>query len=1138
MDKETKQLTNPFEKELFNALPETIRPKGVKIGINTILEWKPIEAVSHAIYKSSTPLADRKKGYKINPLANTEAKIQSLALMGSNSETYSAVGGSETMDIYAFDYWQYVESLVFWDGLVPTPDVIDAGHRNGVPVFGTLFFNWSTAEKDQDNVRYFLQKDKAGKYPVAHKLIKIAEFYGFDGYFINQESAMPADEGYGEEFRQFLLYLKRQAKEANYPIHISWYDSMDNDGSRFHHDAVNASNDLYVKPSKNQINPTDEFFMNFNWNPAKVESTVQHMKNIERSPYDAYAGWELQAGGYYNTNQKKHALFGGDGQTKLSLGLFIPDSVMGIAEDGEDFHVEADKFWTGFGGNPATEADEYEWSGMSRFVVDNTPILTPHFHTSFNTGHGKAWFVDGKKMTNNSWNSRGIQEVLPTWRWWIDNKEATVKGRYDFDEAFNGGTSLAFEGSFDTNGQSDVMLYSTGFEVEKETKLKVTFKDNQAVIVEIGLSTDSTYSEDSFKYYALEHSDDWRKQVLALRDLEGQTIYAIKLGLRSDQTVSDYKLNLGELTFYSDDSAVAAPVESEIVSSLLFNAQEAEAIINVKPVKGAKHYEVYQANGSNWAFLNASSSSIIYLSQISRSKEATGTKQELKVLAVGENGVRSEPFITSFDWGMETTDTTLPKEESRNIMTEAIVTSYIDPASTENPKNILTGTINNNSDKWYSSNRTENVDVQFNHPRQVVRWVVEHAGAGGEAADDGSMNTKDFNLEYKDLETAEWKIAVKRHNVNEHITDVILDEPITAQEWRLNILTADNGSPWGGIRIYNWKMYESINSESENLPMTTAKTSYIKENDYSVALSNGIEGSKVYLYSDKEAENQLAEGLVNSHGQVVFHQVTLEKESGLVYYHSQQAGLDFSHILAIPYQKSARSLENVTLENSASVLVNQAQPLDLSEHYLRLNYSDESHETVRLDNILVVVETLDNKQQGKQRLSVSYAGVESELPLVVDHQPIDFETKEIAYLELVQKPRTTYLKGESLNLSEGVVTIHYADGTDYDVSLTDSQFFSMSSFNKNQIGVQTLTVTHRHHEFTFDVVVKEETVNFQRLDQLIGKVNAFKHQDKYKELSEKEKEKIDDFLQLAKEKRTEEDITQAEVDQIVAAYSN
>lgn len=1111
----------------------TIRPKGAGVGLHNILAWEPSEDASDQIYRATVPLAARKKGHKINPLANEEAKIQSLAYMGSSATTYSAVGGNETMDIYAFDYWQYIDSLVYWDGLIPTPDVIDSGHRNGVPVFGTLFFNWSTSEGDRETVRKFLQQDEDGNYLVANKLVDIAQYFGFDGYFINQETSMPSGEGYGDAFRAFMLYLKDYAEKVKYPINLSWYDSVDNDGHRFHYDAVNEDNDIFLKPSESEEVPANEFFMNFNWGDEHVNKTVEHMKKIGRSPYDAYAGLELQANGYYHTDQKRHALLDENGQTKLSLAMFVPDTVLGISDDGEDYHVEADKFWTGFGGNPAREVDNHDWSGMSRFVTDKTPLINRNFHTHFNAGHGKNWFVDGEISSNKAWNSRGIQDVMPTWRWWVENKNASIASRYDFDDAFNGGTSLTFEGQMKEDSTSDMMLYSTEIKVSEQSQLKITTKGTNVTNLQIGLSTSSDYSEASFVYYDLDAYSDWETQNVGLENLVGKTIYAIKLRVQADANLSNLKLNVGQLSIYDQEVLIDAPKNVAVHESLLFNAQSAEAMINIDPVEGADRYEVYQLNNGKWEYINASSSNYIYLANISRPDDAVGTEQELKVFAVGKNGLRSEAKVFHFDWKMEVSDTTLPKEEPENIMLDATITSLIDPGNTEGPANILNGTISGTADKWYSSKRQEHVDVEFSETRTVVRWVVEHAGAGGESADNGMMNTKDFNLEYKDAETGEWKIAKEIRDNIAHVTDILFEDPITAKEWRLNILTADNGSPWGGIRVYNWKMYESAHSESENLPMATARSINTVDNHYSFALTNGIENSNVYVYSDRQAQNKIAKALVNVDGNAVFHQIELEETSGLVYYRAEQDGLELSNILAIPYNQIERNIVAVDLNDAGIIEINQSQPLDLSRLNLTVTYSDGSNEIVPLNDMLVDVTAYKEEEEGEQVLPISYGGIESNTPLTINHAPIDFATKLISHIELIKAPKQRYLQGESLDLTGGLVAIHYADDIRYEASLSDFEFFQISGFDASQIGEQIITISHRDHEISYQVIVDKEAVNFQRLQQLVGQFESIKHHEGYDQLNTDDKQSIDEFITFGHEKIDDESVTQEEIDQIV-----
>ena len=68
------------------------------------------------INRASVPLASRFQGKQINEQAPThEAKIQALSNMNSKAKDHASVGGEE-FKAYAFDYWQYLDSMVFGKG--------------------------------------------------------------------------------------------------------------------------------------------------------------------------------------------------------------------------------------------------------------------------------------------------------------------------------------------------------------------------------------------------------------------------------------------------------------------------------------------------------------------------------------------------------------------------------------------------------------------------------------------------------------------------------------------------------------------------------------------------------------------------------------------------------------------------------------------------------------------------------------------------------------------------------------------------------------------------------------------------------------------------------------------------------------
>lgn len=174
---------------------------------------------------------------------------------------------------------------------------------------------------------------------------------------------------------------------------------------------------------------------------------------------------------------------------------------------------------------------------MSNLVVDKTAITKPDFNTSFNTGHGKRWFVDGKVSKEGEWNYRSVSGFLPTWRWWIQHSEgsAPLKGRYDFDEAYNGGNSLAFEGNLDANSSQNVMLYSTKIPVSDKTKLSLTHKGGQGTSAWVALATKPDYSE--YEWKELNPSKDWKTETFDLSSLAGKTIYGVKMFFDHDSDV-------------------------------------------------------------------------------------------------------------------------------------------------------------------------------------------------------------------------------------------------------------------------------------------------------------------------------------------------------------------------------------------------------------------------------------------------------------------------------------------------------------------------------------------------------------------------------------------------------------------------
>ena len=1111
---------NKTEKEVQPDVPKntekTLKPKEIKFNSwEDLLKWEPGAREDDAINRGSVALASRRTGHLVNEKASKEAKVQALSNTNSKAKDHASVGGEE-FKAYAFDYWQYLDSMVFWEGLVPTPDIIDAGHRNGVPVYGTLFFNWSNSIADQERFAEALKQDPDGSFPIARKLVDMAKYYGYDGYFINQETTGNLVEPLGEKMRQFMLYTKEYAAKVNHPIKYSWYDAMTYNYGRYHQDGLGEYNYQFMQPEGDKV-PADNFFANFNWDKAKNDYTIATANWIGRNPYDVFAGLELQQGGSYKTKVKWNDILDDNGKLRLSLGLFAPDTITSLGKTGEDYHKNEDIFFTGYQGDPTGQkpADK-DWYGIANLVADRTPAVGHTFTTSFNTGHGRKWFVDGKVSKDSEWNYRSVSGVLPTWRWWQKSTGDKLKASYDFEDAYNGGTSLKFAGDISGATKQDVNLYSTRLKVTDTTKLHVAHKGGKGtkVYVEFATKKDYTYGDEAARK-ELTVSDNWTTDDFDLSALAGKTIYGIKLYFENDKDLKGYQFNLGQLTISNHQDAPQAPTTVAVAKQVLKNAQEAEAVVQFKGNKDADFYEVYEKNGDSWKLLTGSSSTTIYLPKVSRSASAQGTTQELKVVAVGKNGVRSEAATTTFDWGMTVKDTSLPKPLAENIVPGATVIDSTFPKTEggEGIEGMLNGTITSLSDKWSSGQLSGSVDIRLTQPRTVVRWVMDHAGAGGESVNDGLMNTKDFDLYYKDAD-GQWKLAKEVRGNKAHVTDITLDKPITAQDWRLNVVTSDNGTPWKAIRIYNWKMYEKLDTESINIPMAKAAARSLGNNKVQVGFADVPAGATITVYDNPNSQAPLATLKSEVGGDLASAPLDLTNQSGLLYYRTQLPGKEISNVLAVSVPKDDRRIKSVSLETGPKkTSYTEGEDLDLRGGVLRVQYEGGAEdELIRLTHAGVSVSGFDMHHKGEQNLTLQYLGqpVHANLSVTVTSQD-EASPKTILGIEVSQEPKKDYLVGDNLDLSEGRFAVAYSNDTMEEHSFTD-EGVEISGYDAQKTGRQTLTLRYQGHEVNFDVLVSPKAaLNDEYLKQEITAVQGrqstvaytFSSEDKQATLVEK-----------------------------------
>lgn len=437
------------------------------------------------------------------------------------------------------------------------------------------------------------------------------------------------------------------------------------------------------------------------------------------------------------------------------------------------------------------------------------------------------------------------------------------------------------------------MLYSTDVAVTDGMTLSLTAKNDDGkarLVAYYGDDSTASYEECETVAYDLTASeaDTWTTTVVDISDHAGKTLYAIGLKVESDTAVSDYHINLGQLAILDQDrAALSGPTSVALDEILYHNAYDAEARIYWDAVDGAASYEIYKVNANGTSnLIMETPNTAFYLPTLVRDFDEDDVT--LKVVPVNANGVRGEGTELIIDWLYSNEDSEVyePKE-FENVCLGATVTGYSGQNKSEPASKAIDGTSLNGS-KWCVTNaETGYMDIDIGREVTVHRWRVEHAQYGGE---DVLMNTVDFALEYKNA-SGRWVEAKRIQNNTAAVTDVLLDKPVTAQEWRLRIYD-DGTSPWGGIRIYEWQMFETAEfPQTEPVSIQFAAAENGTGANDTFTLKNVPAGQTVTVYTKSGSEyNKIGEAVAES-GTVTITGLNFgTQEAGRIYYTTTATG--------------------------------------------------------------------------------------------------------------------------------------------------------------------------------------------------------------------------------------------------------
>ncbi|MGM1046760.1 MAG: endo-beta-N-acetylglucosaminidase [Bacillota bacterium] len=688
-----------------------------------IENWNPETDPDAERLRAHVPLQTRNQSFaptQANPKLSPETEFFNLTGDYDNYFFGSTPYNNEFSN-YLFNFWQYTDYYGGWHGTatedvpsnlydpneswekrafefgivdLPNPAYTNAAHKNGVKSVGCIFIPRGGQPYD-----LLLRQREDGTFPVAEKLIEMKEYFGFDGYFINQETSIKP-----EHIKKYKAFTKTLIDGG---VYTQWYDTVDDkQGKLTYQPSLIPSHSSFVRDDEMGGTINNSVFMNYNWNSPDgwnngdstdqkyIKKTVEEAKRRGIDPLrTVFSGVEAgmgSFGGSHNSTRNMDIILDqetGNPLTSIATlgGNFVQHALDEHLGDpsknlrGDDDHqwmiAERERMWyTGVKIDPTdTEEqkgyarpdvgvkDASEWTGISRYITERSVINESTFVTNFNTGHGMKYYMNGKVSNDEEWSNINLQDILPTWQWWIDTEGAKLQADFDYGDAvengdkftyrpiggYKGGSSLVLNGSL--NAKNFLRLYKTDLDVKNTTTASITYNKTSADDrSEIQLGVIFKDAPDQVEYIAVPNSGEKTKgYVTAKLDLSAYANREIAvLGLAFDpkgESVQDYQVNIGELKLTDgQDYTPSTPSGFEVKNR--FDTNEINVVWNREDYSKVKQYHLYaQLNNGKEEFLGGVYGDNFYVKNLDKHVVA------LKLTAVGPDNTESKPAIISLN---------------------------------------------------------------------------------------------------------------------------------------------------------------------------------------------------------------------------------------------------------------------------------------------------------------------------------------------------------------------------------------------------------------------------------------------------------------------------------------------------------
>lgn len=573
---------------------------------------------------ATVPLAERftNAATQFNPALTNDMQIAYLPDGMNNFGNYH--GEQSQFNLYNFTHWAYLDKFIWFGGTssqsiqIPSSPWANAAHKNGVKIFGNVFFAPTAFGGSTTTLQNFLEKDTDGHFIAIPKMIEIMQYYNFDGWFINQETA--TNSTVAGLMYEFVRDLTAQAEATG--KEVMWYDAMVLSGSVGWQNRLNANNSVFVQRDADgdtangfETRVSSSIFINFFWGSSSLPTMSRNRAAvIGRSSYDVFTGADIWPGrnqGNFATNGNQFMGYLHENATTpyTSLGLFAPNCIYNNSiytnfnndpTDYATFYSAENHMFGGQDRNPAL-TDATGFKGFCNWVPETSVIMGP-FSSHFNTGHGIKKFTAGALTSSNSWHDMNQQDILPTWQWAF-SQDGPLSGQWDFDDAFNGGSSLRVSGNIPANTPIDLMLYKTKIPVVSNigsTKINLIYKSgipDDPKMKLIVVFADEVSQKYEFPLTNSITINGWRSVETMLDNFIGREIAMIGVRFATENGLTAYTINIGSLSVEDNALHTSVPVKNNDFVTVSYPGNNGVLFTVSWPNASRINYTVYDLQG-------------------------------------------------------------------------------------------------------------------------------------------------------------------------------------------------------------------------------------------------------------------------------------------------------------------------------------------------------------------------------------------------------------------------------------------------------------------------------------------------------------------------------------------------------------